>query len=51
LTIRPLAVFHVVAYRDLMLEAYAAHPDAFTSSAVERAALPLAWWERRLGAD
>lgn len=35
-------------YRALMLRAYAEHPDAFTSSAAERAALPLAWWERRL---
>ena len=51
MTIRPLGVADVIAYRDLMLEAYEAHPDAFTSSAAERAALPLAWWERRLGAD
>ena len=51
MTIRPLVVADVIAYRDLMLEAYQAHPDAFTSSAAERAALPLAWWERRLGAD
>ena len=51
MTIRPLVVADVIAYRDVMLEAYEAHPDAFTSSAAERAALPLAWWERRLGAD
>lgn len=38
-------------YRALMLEAYARHPDAFTSSADERAALPIAWWEARLGAN
>lgn len=31
-----------------MLEAYALHPDAFTSSVAERAALPLSWWENRL---
>ena len=31
-----------------MLQAYAAHPDAFTSSAAERSALSLAWWESRL---
>lgn len=31
-----------------MLEAYAAHPEAYTSSAAERAGLPLAWWETRL---
>lgn len=36
------------AYRDLMLEAYTAHPDAFTSSPSERKALPMAWWEERL---
>lgn len=31
-----------------MLDAYAAHPDAFTSSVAERAALPADWWIRRL---
>ena len=36
------------AYRALMIEGYAAHPEAFTSSAAERARLPLAWWEERL---
>lgn len=36
------------AYRALMLEGYARHPDAFTSSAAERAALPLSWWQERL---
>ncbi|RZI45042.1 GNAT family N-acetyltransferase [Herbaspirillum sp. HC18] len=35
-------------YRALMLEAYERHPDAFTSSVAERAALPLSWWEARL---
>jgi ribosomal protein S18 acetylase RimI-like enzyme len=39
---------HAAAYRDLMLDAYARHPDAFTSSVAERAALPLAWWGARL---
>jgi ribosomal protein S18 acetylase RimI-like enzyme len=39
---------HVTEYRNLMLEAYTRHPDAFTSSTVERAALPLTWWESRL---
>jgi ribosomal protein S18 acetylase RimI-like enzyme len=34
-----------------MLEAYAAHPDAFTSTVAEREKLPLAWWESRLSAD
>jgi ribosomal protein S18 acetylase RimI-like enzyme len=42
---------HASAYRALMLEAYAAHPEAFTSSASERAALPLSWWEARLSDD
>lgn len=31
-----------------MLEAYELHPDAFTSSLAERAALPLSWWAARL---
>ena len=35
-------------YRALMLQAYEANPDAFTSSASERATLPLTWWESRL---
>ena len=39
------------AYRDLMLEAYTAHPDAFTSTSLERQALPMAWWEGRLSTD
>lgn len=34
-----------------MLEAYEHHPDAFTSSLAERAALPFAWWESRLKVD
>ena len=38
-------------YRALMLDAYARHPDAFTSSVDERAALPMIWWEKRLGTD
>jgi GNAT superfamily N-acetyltransferase len=39
---------HASAYRSLMIEAYAAHPESFTSSVAERAALPLSWWESRL---
>ena len=39
------------AYRALMLEAYERHPDAYTSSVAERAALPLSWWESRLAED
>lgn len=35
-------------YRDVMIEAYGLHPDAFTSSVSERAVLPLTRWEARL---
>jgi ribosomal protein S18 acetylase RimI-like enzyme len=38
---------HAAEYRALMLEAYGAHPDAFTSTVAERAAQPLSWWEAR----
>lgn len=41
---------HAEAYRALMLDAYARHPDAFTSSVAEREALPLGWWQARLSA-
>jgi ribosomal protein S18 acetylase RimI-like enzyme len=51
MTIERLSPSHAGEYRALMLEAYAAHPDAFTSSVAERAGLPLAWWEARLSAD
>ncbi len=34
-----------------MLEAYERHPDAFTSSVSERAALPMSWWESRLSEE
>lgn len=43
-----LSVAQAPAYRDLMLQAYARHPEAFTSTAEERASLPLRWWEDRL---
>ncbi|WP_338847734.1 GNAT family N-acetyltransferase [Massilia sp. W12] len=43
-----LRVQDAVIYRELMLQAYATHPDAFTSSVEERAALPLSWWEQCL---
>lgn len=39
---------HAGAYRSLMLQAYAQHPEAFSSSAAERAALPLTWWAGRV---
>ena len=51
MTIRRLVPSDVAAYRALMIEAYDRHPDAFTSSASERAALPLSWWQARLAAD
>ncbi len=34
-----------------MLDAYTLHPEAYTSSAEERGALPLSWWESRLVED
>jgi ribosomal protein S18 acetylase RimI-like enzyme len=39
---------HGPAYRSLMLQAYALHPDAFTTSATERQELPLSFWANRL---
>ena len=51
MTVRRLLPADAPAYRALMLEAYALHPDAFTSSVAERAALPLSWWEGRLFAS
>ena len=50
MTIRRLVPAQAPEYRALMLEAYESHPDAFTSSVSERAALPLSWWESRLAA-
>lgn len=49
--IRRLTPLDAARYRALMLDAYARHPDAFTSSVTERAALPLSWWESRLAAE
>lgn len=48
--IERLQARHAAAYRNLMLDAYTRHPEAFTSSTEERAALPLSWWENRLDA-
>ncbi|MBA2960980.1 MULTISPECIES: GNAT family N-acetyltransferase [Ramlibacter] len=50
-TIRRLLPADAEAYRALMLEAYAATPDAFTSTVAERSALPLPWWAARLADD
>jgi ribosomal protein S18 acetylase RimI-like enzyme len=46
--IRRLGPADHAAYRDLMLEAYARHPEAFTSSFEERARAPASFWEDRL---
>jgi RimJ/RimL family protein N-acetyltransferase len=49
--VRRLVPSDAPAYRVLMLDGYGRHPDAFTSSAAERAALPLSWWEARVSTD
>jgi len=46
--VRRLQPNDAAPYRALMLDAYARHPDAFTSSAAERSTLPLLWWEARI---
>ncbi|MCP2023168.1 N-acetyltransferase family protein [Pseudomonas laurylsulfatiphila] len=46
--IERLDASHALDYRAMMLEAYDLHPQAFTSSVRERAAMPLGWWESRL---
>ncbi|MGJ7508763.1 N-acetyltransferase family protein [Variovorax sp. GT1P44] len=51
MTVRRLVPTDAADYRELMLEGYERHPDAFTSSAAERAALRLSWWEARLDAS
>lgn len=48
MTVRRLGPDDAAHYRALMLQAYAQHPDAFTSSVREREALPLSWWAARL---
>lgn len=49
-TVRALGLEDVAAYRDLMLLAYRLAPEAFTSTAEERAALPTSWWAQRVSA-
>ena len=39
---------HARAYRQLMLEAYAQHPEAFVSSITRRETMPLSWWQSQL---
>ncbi|GAP35014.1 GNAT family N-acetyltransferase [Piscinibacter sakaiensis] len=46
--IAPLTAADLPAYQPLMLHAYAAAADAFTSTAEERAAAPEAWWLQRV---
>lgn len=48
IVVRVLGAADVAPYRTLMLHAYAAAPDAFTSTPEERAAEPEAWWLARL---
>lgn len=43
-----LKVSDVAQYRSLMLEAYTQAPDAFTSTAEERAAEPESFWAKRI---
>jgi RimJ/RimL family protein N-acetyltransferase len=48
LKVAVLGAAHVLPYRALMLQAYALAADAFTSTVDERAAQPVAWWEKRI---
>lgn len=49
--IRRLTPTDANSYRRLMLEAYAAHPEVFTTNPAERAARPLSWWQARLSTE
>jgi ribosomal protein S18 acetylase RimI-like enzyme len=51
MAVERLATTHAAPYRALMLEGYALHPDAFTSSESERQGLPLSWWQERLSEE
>ncbi|NHZ61289.1 GNAT family N-acetyltransferase [Massilia genomosp. 1] len=51
MTFERLNPTHACAYRAITLEALALHPDAYTSSAAERATRPASWWEARLNPD
>lgn len=46
--VEQLVASDVPRYRELMLHAYDAAPDAFTSTAQERAAEPDSWWLKRI---
>jgi hypothetical protein len=47
-TIRLLTPEDAVLYRDIRLEALAAHPEAFASAFAREQEKPLAWFEERL---
>ncbi|MES2682574.1 MAG: GNAT family N-acetyltransferase [Pseudomonadota bacterium] len=49
--LRRLTLADAAEYRELMIEAHASAPEAFTTSLAERRALPLAWWQQRLSAQ
>lgn len=49
MTVQPLSTEHAAQYRALMLHGYQHDTDAFTAAPHERADLPLAWWEQRIG--
>jgi len=51
ITIERLSPGHAGECRALMLGAYAAQPEAFTSTVAERERLPLAWWQARLSTE
>lgn len=51
LLVRPLREHDATAYRQLMLDAYAESPDAFTSTADERAGEPLSYWVARIASN
>ncbi|GAB5533856.1 MAG: GNAT family N-acetyltransferase [Rubricoccaceae bacterium] len=46
--IRRLTPSDAAIHRAFMLDAYARHPEAFTSTVAERESLPLDWWIRRV---
>ena len=48
MAIELLEASHAKAYRQLMLEAYALHPEAFVSNLSDRERLPLSWWQGQL---
>jgi ribosomal protein S18 acetylase RimI-like enzyme len=48
MNVQRLVASDVPRYRELMLHAYAAAPDAFTSTPEERSAEPDSWWLKRI---